>query len=98
MGCMQITASLRVRSDGTSRASRADMEAAAGALRAIGFEVLHLGRFSLVVRADTQDFERQFKVSLEPGTAFSCRVTAESPDLAPLIDHLEIVPPAQPLR
>ena len=92
-----LTASVRVRPDvqEASRPTRARLNEAAEFLKALGFDVLHVGRIALSVQADEAVFEREFGVRPQAHEALVTGVRARNPKLAEFIDLVEFAPPAE---
>ncbi len=92
-----VTATLRVRAEGAdTRPTRERLEHAAQCLRVRGFDVLHVGRFGVMVRALPEAFQSEFHVHVRPNERFVASVKASTPRLHELVDSLEVAPPAQP--
>ena len=93
---MKLTATLRVRADtANGRPTRGRVETAAGCLRKRGFDVLHLGRFGVTVRALPETFASEFHVDLVRDRAFVADVKPRTAMLAELVDAIEVAPPAE---
>jgi hypothetical protein len=74
------------------------VETAAGCLRKSGFDVLHLGRFGITVRALPETFANEFHVHLASDRAFVSDVKPRTAMLAELVDAIEVAPPAESLK
>jgi hypothetical protein len=93
---MDVVATVRVRTDTENgRPSRGRVETAAGCLRNLGFDVLHLGRFGVTVRASPETFAHEFHINLKRDHAFVADIKPRTAVLAKLIDAIEVTPPAE---
>jgi hypothetical protein len=93
---MEVIATVRVRADTENgRPSRGRVETAAGCLRNHGFDVLHLGRFGVTVRAPSETFANEFQIDLKRDRAFVADIKPRTAMLATLIDAIEVTPPLQ---
>jgi hypothetical protein len=93
-----VIATLRVISDAMpgSRPSANRVAAAAAALRSVGFEVLHAGRFGVSVRAGANAYETSLGVHVDNGEEARVETLKPTdPMLSKLVDLLEITPRAQ---
>lgn len=93
---MEMTATLKVRPESAddSKPSRSRVEEAAEQLRAQGFEVLHVGRFGVSVRAARPIYKSILGVQLDTGKPLVSQVKASEPKLATLVESIEYAPAA----
>ena len=92
-----IVATVKVRPDvaNSDRPTRSRVQEAADCLRGRGFDVLHVGRFGVSVRADAPLFERELGVRLVASQTLVTAVQAREPNLARLVEGIEVAPPAE---
>lgn len=90
-----IVATVRVSPDAPTlfTPSHARVAGAAHALRELGFEVRHQGRFGVTVAADAERFEAVFGVRLQAGTPFSGPVQTQAPGLSDRAVGLDMASP-----
>ncbi len=94
---MRVHASLRLKGADTPQLPAGIREqgmAAAKALERHGIDVLHVGRRSVSVAADSQQFEEALGVHVEPNQAAAVPVQASDDELNDLLDLVEVASPA----
>jgi hypothetical protein len=70
----------------------AQVQRAAEELSRLGFEVLRTGRRGVSVQAEPDRFAEAFGVRPEPGQALVLKLHPDRPELAALVESLEVVP------
>jgi len=96
----RIRASIRVvpesfEGEAPKRPSRERMATAAEGLQRCGFEILRVGRFGVSVEADPAQYLEILGVPVIPGTAIVAKVNPTAPQLAGVVDLLEVTPTAE---
>jgi hypothetical protein len=92
---MPLVATLIIRPETLNEPpSRGRVEKAATCLRNRGFDIVHLGRFGIMVRALPETYASEFDVDLMRDRAFSSDVKPRTPLLAKLVEAIEVAPPA----
>lgn len=78
-----------------SRPSRERVSEAAAALKDVGFEVLHSGRFGVTVRGQLTTYVKALGVTPQANAALATTISPSAPELARLVDRIEIAPKAE---
>jgi hypothetical protein len=94
---MEVTATVKVKSETTpeARPSRNRVEEVARLLRGAGFEVFHVGRFGVGVRAESPLFHSKLGVDVDAFKALVSPIKTTEPKLAALVESVEYAPPAE---
>jgi hypothetical protein len=95
MEAFTATIGVMPETESNSRPSRERVIEAAAALKSAGFEVLHSGRFGVTVRGQLTTYVQVFGVTPKANAALTARISPTAPELARLVDRIEIAPKAE---